>query len=214
MILNGSAFGHDNLRGFVLGRVGKLTEVVLIGENVGGADTGDGTASVDADGVKTKAEGVGQISPGAAIRFGAGIGGVAAGVGNGLTGRILKWVSLMGENLVTVTGGSRNGDSVGVGGAGEWSKSAKINGEVLVVDTEGEAVEGVVDVLEAGLDDKTAVFKLAGSILADSVGEAEVGRIFAAGSHVEVAKLDLVGVGAKSVCPGFYGKDQSSDANS
>lgn len=74
----------------------------------------------------------------------------------------------MGHDLIALTGRGSDSNGVGVGGGGAGGESAKINGEI--VDLEREVVDGVVDILEAGLDDITGVVKLAGGVLADSVG--------------------------------------------
>lgn len=73
---------HDNLRSFGERGVGKLTEVRVIGKEIGGANAGNGLAVVNADSVEAKAVGV-VLGPGGGDRFRTGS-GVAGGVGDGV----------------------------------------------------------------------------------------------------------------------------------
>ena len=81
MAFNSFVFGHDSLSGFLLREGGKIAKVSVVGEDIGSANTGSNTTSINTDGIKTKTEG-GVGDPCTRNRFGAGI-GVAASIGNG-----------------------------------------------------------------------------------------------------------------------------------
>ena len=69
-------------------------------------------------------------------------------------------------------------------------------------------IEGVVDVLKTGFDNKTIGVVLAGSVLTDSVGKLIVGGGFFAGGDVEVAPVNDVGRGFE-----VLGLDKSGGEN-
>ena len=90
--------------------------------------------------------------------------------------------------LVTMAGGSGNGNSISGGRSDSGDKSAEIN--IEIIDAKGKLVEGVIDILETGFDDIAATGIRSGSVLADGVGEGIVGGAFFAGGNIEVTPVD------------------------
>ena len=56
----------------------------------------------------------------------------------------------MSGDLVAATGRGTNGDDVGVGGGNFGGKGAKL--DTKIINSKGELVKGVVDVLKTGFD--------------------------------------------------------------
>lgn len=193
VVFNRGRFGHDDLAGF--GRDGgKLTEIGVIKKITGSTDAGGNAAGIDTDGIETKAVGSSR-GPDSGNGFGAGGADVAGGVGNGDAVGLGKRVVFLGHYLIAVAGGGGNSNSIGGSGGNAGNEGAEVNGEI--VDGKGKLVKSIVNIFEAGFEDKVSGGVGTGSILAKIVGQGVVGGVFLAGGHIEIAPVDVVVGGRK-----------------
>lgn len=109
------------------GNGSKSTIISIIGKIAGSTNTGGDTTSVDTNGVEAKTVGSRGV-PHSRIGFGTGGSNVAGGVGNSNTSGLSKRVIFLCHYLITMTGGSSNGDNVGGSRSYTRGKSSKIDG--------------------------------------------------------------------------------------
>jgi len=191
-------FGHDNLRVFRAGIIGKLAKLIArIVKIIGGADTGDSIAGIDANSVEAKAVDGGS-GPSAADAFGTGRTDITGSVGNSeavTNGH--KRMILMGENFVAMAAGRGDRNNITIGSADVGSERAKIDSQLLIFEAETKIKKSIVDVLKAGFNNVAVFRKKAGGILTDGVGKLIVGGSFTAGGDIKVAPVDNVGIGGE-----------------
>ncbi len=97
-----------------------------------------------------------------------------------------------------MAGWGADSNSVAVSRADARRERAEVDTKVSVVDSEGESVKSLVDILEAGFDQVAIAGKKTGGVLTDGVCKGVGGGGFFAGGEIEIAHLDDIIVGGES----------------
>jgi len=116
----------------------------------------------------------------------------------------------MSHDLIAVTGGSADGQNVAIGAGRTGRKSTKFDGQI--VNLERKLIKSGVDVLETSFEDITTSIELAGSVLADGVGQTVVGGTFFAGSHIKITPVDAIRGGGKRLSPAVAGQAKGNNS--